>query len=109
MAVIVTLNQLGLSFKVKLTNCISNQVVTTGNITSQTIDFTKTDGTKFSKAATLEPDVANPGEFFIQYRNIPPESSILDLIGEWTYQGGGTLNDGSNFRTSERKIFWVVT
>jgi len=109
MAVSFTLDQLGVIFQVKLTNCISNQVVTTDNIASQTIDFTKTDGTKFSKTATLVADPQNPTEFFIQYRNIPPESSILDLLGDWTYQGAGILTDGSNFRTSERKIFWVVT
>jgi len=95
---------------VKLINCISSQVVTTANIASQTIEFTKPNGTKFSKDATLVEDLPdNPGEFFIQYRNIPPEISILDLIGDWTYQGAGILIDGSNFRTSERTVFWVVT
>ena len=109
MAIRFTLDQLGGTFKVKLINCISSEVVTTTNIASQSIVFTKSDGTKFSKDATLEEDTENPGEFFIQYRNIPPEISILDLIGHWTYQGAGILIDGSNFRTSERKIMWVVT
>jgi len=107
MAEIFTLDQLGTLFKVKLTNCISNQVVTTANIASQSILFTKPDGIKFTKAATLEDDLDNPPEKFIQYRNIPPEDSIFDLIGDWTYQGAGVLIDGSNFRTSERKIIWV--
>ena len=106
---IFTLNQLGGTFKVKLINCLSSQVVSTANIESVSIVFTKTDGTVFSKDAELVADTEKPGEFFIQYRNIPPEESILDLIGLWTYQGAGILIDGSNFRTSERKIMWVVS
>jgi len=109
LAIRVTLDQLGTTWKVKLINCISSQVVSVDNISSVSILFTKTDGTKFSKTATLEADPENAGEFFIQYRNIPPEISILDLLGDWTYQGAGILIDGSNFRTSERKIFWVVS
>jgi hypothetical protein len=109
LAIIVTLDQLGTTWKVKLIDCISDQVVTTTNIASQSIEFTKSDGTKISKPATLEEDTENSGEFFIQYRNIPPEESILDLIGSWTYQGAGILIDGSNFRTSERTVFWVVS
>ncbi len=104
-----TLNQLGVTFKVKLINCLSDQVVSTTNISTVSIVFTRTEnGTKFSKDATLVADTENPGEFFIQYRNIPPEESILNLMGMWTYQGAGILIDGSNFRTSERKIIWVV-
>lgn len=108
MAIEFTLNQLGSIFKVKLINCISSQVVTTANIASVSIEFTKPNGLKFSKTATLEADIDNPGEFFIQYRNIPSETSILDLLEDWTYQGAGILIDGSNFKTSERTIFWVV-
>jgi len=108
LAEIFTLNQLGTTWKVKLINCISDQVVTTANIDTQSIVFTKPNGIKIEKVATLEEDLPdNPGEFFIQYRNIPPEESILDLLGDWTYQGAGVLIDGSNFRTSERKIIWV--
>ncbi len=107
MAEIFTLNQLGTTWKVKLINCISDQVVTTANIATQSIVFTKNNGIKFSKVAELVADPENVGEFFIQYRNIPPEDSILDLLGDWTYQGAGVLIDGSNFRTSERRIFWV--
>lgn len=108
MATQFTLDQLGIIFRVKLTDCISSTPVTTANISSQSIEFTRPDGSKFSKPATLLADVANPGEFFLQYRNIPPESSILNQIRDWTYQGAGILTDGSNFKTSERKIFWVV-
>lgn len=108
MAEIYTLNQLGTTWKAKVTNCISNQPVTTTNIASQSIVFTKPNGVKIVKEATLEDDPENIGEKFIQYRNIPPEISILDLIGHWTYQGAGVLIDGSNFRTSERKIFWAA-
>lgn len=105
-----TLNQLGATWKVKLIDCISDQVVSTTNIDTVSIEFTKYNGAKFSKPALLVEDVPdNPGEFFIQYRNIPPEESILDLLGSWTYQGAGILIDGSNFRTSERRIFWVVS
>ncbi len=82
-----TLDQLGTTWKVKLIDCISDQVVTTANIASVSIVFTKSNGVKFSKTATLVEDLPdNPGEFFIQYRNIPLEESILDLIGSWTYQ-----------------------
>lgn len=88
---------------------MSNQVVTTANIDTVSIVFTKPNGVKFEKTATLEDDPENPTEKFIQYRNIPPTESILDLIGNWTYQGAGVLIDGSNFRTSERTIFWVVS
>lgn len=83
-------------------------MVDTGNIASVSIVFTKPDGTKFSKDATLEVDTENPLEFFIQYRNIPTEESIFDLLGHWTYQGAGILTDDSNFTTSERTVFWVV-
>lgn len=103
-----TLDQLGTTWKVKLIDCISDQVVSTANIDTVSIEFTKNDGVKISKDATLEEDLPdNPGEFFIQYRNIPPEVSILDLLGDWTYQGAGVLIDGSNFKTSERRIIWV--
>ena len=107
MAEIFTLDQLGTTWKVKLINCLSDQVVTTTNISTVSILFTKSNGAKFSRDAELVADPENVGEFFIQYRNIPPEESILDLIGHWTYQGAGVLIDGSNFRTSERKIIWV--
>lgn len=109
MVITFTLNQLGTTWKVKLINCLSSQVVSTANIDTVSIIFTKPDGTIFSKDAELVPDTENAGEFFIQYRNIPPEESILDLIGSWTYQGAGVLIDDSNFRTSERVIFWVTS
>lgn len=108
MALIFTLLSGSVTFKVKLLNCETGGVFDINDVATQQIDFIKPDGTKFSKTGTLEEDTANPGEFFIQYRNIPPEDSILDLIGDWTYQGAGTLNNTSPFRTSEKKVFWVT-
>ncbi len=84
-------------------------VYDTNSISTVTIEFTKPDGTTLSKDATLITDPDNTGEFLIQYRNIPPETSILDLSGQWEYAGGAILDDGgSNFTTSETTVFWVV-
>ena len=99
-----TLNQLGVTFSVKLFDCESDSEFSTANIDTVSIVFTKSDGTQFSKNGALVEDGSNPGTFFIEYRNLPPEESILDLLKNWTYQGAGVLIDGSNFKTSERKI-----
>ena len=108
MATSFTLGQLTVSYEVKLINCISDTPFDVSDIATVSIEFTKYDGTKFSKPATLVDDTENPPDKLIQYRNVPNETSILDLLGSWTYQGAGVLNDGGNFKTSERKIFWVV-
>lgn len=100
---------MGIIFRVKLIDCIASIPFDIDQIIDQSIEFTRPDGSKFSKTATLLSDVDNPGTFFLQYRNIFPEESILDLIGSWTYQGAGILSDSSDFRTSERTIFWVVS
>ena len=105
MATRFTLNQLSTTWEVKLINCVSGTPFDPNKISTVSIVFTKSDGTKFSKAGTLEDD--NGGKK-IQYRNIPSQISILDLLGSWSYAGAGVLTDGGNFRTSEIKIFWVV-
>jgi len=108
MATKFTLDQLTTTWEVKLIDCISDAAFDVSSIDTVSIVFTKNNGVKISKDAELVEDLPdNPGEFFIQYRNIPPEESILDLLGDWTYQGAGVLIDGSNFKTSERTIFWV--
>lgn len=103
-----TLNQLTIDYEVKLIDCISNTPFDVSDIATVSIVFTKYNGITFSKDATLITDPEVPADKLIQYRNNPPQLSILDLLGSWSYQGAGILNDGGNFRTSERKIFWVV-
>ena len=103
-----TLGQLTVAYEVKLIDCISNTPFDVSDIATVSMVFTKNDGTTFSKAAELVTDPDAMTEKLIQYRNNPPETSILDLLGSWTYQGAGVLNDGGTFRTSERKVFWVV-
>ncbi len=109
MALIFTQDQLTVTYEVKLTNCESGVVFNTSSIDTVSIVFTKNDGTKLEKEAELVADTENPGEFFIRYRNIPPDESILDLLGSWSYAGAGVLVDGGNFVTSEKKVFWVVS
>ena len=108
MATTFTLNQLTVPYEVKLINCISDTPFDVSQIDTVSIVFTKYDGTVFSKPATLITDPQVPADKLIQYRNLPPEESILDLIGSWTYAGAGVLTDGGSFRTSEKKVFWVV-
>ena len=110
MALIFTLGQLTTTWEVKLTNCDSNTPFETSDIDKVSIVFTKPDGTKLVKAATLIPDTTNPGEFLIQYRNIPPEESILDdSTSSWSYAGAGVLMDGGSFVTNEKQIFMVIS
>lgn len=108
MATKFTLGQLTTTWEVKLTDCISDTAFDTSQIDTVSIVFTKNNGIVFTKDATLITDPENPTEKLIQYRNIPPELSILDLIGNWSYAGAGVLINGGNFRSSEKKIFWVV-
>lgn len=108
MATSFTFGQLTTTWEVKLINCISDTPFDVSQIDTVSIVFTKNDGIVFSKDATLITDPQVPADKLIQYRNLPPELSILDLTGSWTYAGAGVLLDGGNFRTSEKKVFWVV-
>lgn len=103
-----TFGQLTTTWEVKLIDCISDTPFDISKIDTVSIVFTDNDGTVFSKDATLIPDPEAPTEKLIQYRNLPPEESILDLLGSWSYAGSGVLLDGGTFRTSETKVFWVV-
>lgn len=109
MATEFNLGQLGVTFEVKLIDCISDTAFDTSQIDTVFIQFRKTDGTVFEKVADLVTDPEIPAEKLIQYRNIPPETSILDVMHGWEYAGGGVLTNGGTFRTSEKKLFWVVT
>lgn len=108
MALTFTLDQLTTTWEVKLTDCLSGDVRDTADIASVGIVFKKNDGTRFTKIGTLISDPEAPTEDLIQYRNIPPEISILDQTGSWEYGGVVELIDGGNFKTSQRKVFWVV-
>jgi len=109
MATIFALNHLGAGFQVKLADCIDMEVFDTANVIEQFIIFTKPNGTKIKKTATLVEDLPNnAGEFFITYVNTAPEvESILDLIGNWTYEGKVKLSNNDKFSTSQRFVFWV--
>lgn len=108
MALVFTLDQLTTTWEVKLTDCDTGLARDTSNIASVGITFTKSNGATFTKTGTLITDPDVPAEKLIQYRNIPPEESILDLVGKWEYAGFVILTDTGSFRTSERKVFWVV-
>lgn len=108
MALTFTLDQLTTTWEVKLTDCTSGDIRDTADIDSVGIVFKKPDGTRFTKIGTLIPDPDAPTEDLIQYRNIPPEISILDKTGDWEYGGFVVLLDTGTFKTSERQVFWVV-
>ena len=61
MATIYKLNNLGIKFQVKLTDCIGGDT-DTSDITDQLIVFRKPDGVRFEKPATLEADPENPSQ-----------------------------------------------
>jgi len=103
-----SLDQLGVIFQVKLTDCVTELPSDVSDVVSQTIVFYKPDGTEFSKTASLVADPDNAGQFFIQYQNTSPEASILDLLGNWEYAGAVVLNTSDHLQTSERTVFWVV-
>lgn len=107
MATIYKLGDLGKKFQVKVTDCVSGDVVDTSNITSQQIIFRKPDGVIIEKTAVLVTDPQNPLEFFIQYENTSPELSILDLKGSWEYLAEITLTSSDSAQTSQSKVFWV--
>ena len=105
MAVIFALNHLGAKFQVKLTDCIDDSDLDVSSVAEQSIIFTKPDGTKIEKVATLE---VEGSDNLITYINTDPEvTSILDLIGNWSYSGKVKLNNNDEFSTSESFIFWV--
>lgn len=108
-ATIFTEDQLTVTYEVKLFSCATDTVFDTDDIDEVFIVFTKPDGTKLTKDADLVEDTENPGTFFIQYRNIPPDDSILDDTGGWSYAGAGDLIDGGHFVTSEKQRFWVIS
>lgn len=108
MALIHALNQLGVKFKVKVQDCVSNTPFDKNDIISQKIVFYKPDGTRFEKTAIIISDPLNPGTSFVQYQNTTPEASILDLTGQWEYSAEIQLISTDEAETSERQVFWVV-
>lgn len=108
MATVFALNHLGAKFQVKLVDCVSNANIDTANVTEQFIVFTKPNGVKIEKVATLVEEPPSSGDFFITYTNTTPETvSILDLIGNWDYAGKVKLDTNDEFSTSEKFVFWV--
>ena len=109
MAVTFSLNQESGKWRVKIIGD-GGEPFDVNDIDTVSIVFYKPDGTRFVKPGELVEDLPdNPGEFFIQYINDPPEESILDLIGKWEYSGAGTLVvTEAFFETSQRAVFWVL-
>jgi len=85
MASIFALDSLGARFSVKITDCTGGVVPPAANVTDQKIVFYKPNGIKFEKDAILIVESAT--DYTIEYQNIFPEASILDLIGNWEYAG----------------------
>ena len=108
MAITHALNQLGVKFKVKVEDCLTNTAFDANDITDQKIIFYKPNGVKITKQAVLVVDTLKPTEKFVQYQNTTPETSILDLLGEWEYAAEITLVSTDTAQTSQRQIFWVV-
>lgn len=108
MATIHALDQLGVKFKVKVNDCLSDTAFPEGDITDQFINFYKPDGTRFTKQAILISDPLNPGTSFVQYQNTSPEESILDLRGFWEFDATIELTSTDTAETSQRFVFWVV-
>jgi len=108
MAVIYSLNQEGVKFRIKVIECVTDTAFDESSITDQKIIFYKPDGTRFEKQAVLVADPSNPGTSFVQYQNTSPEESILDLIGEWEYAAEITLISTDVAQTSQRRVAWVV-
>lgn len=108
MATVFALDHLGAKFQVKLTDCVSGANIDTSDVVEQFIVFTKPNGIKFEKTATLIEEPAASGDFFITYTNTTPETeSILDLIGSWEYAGKVKLNTDDEFQSSNGFVFWV--
>lgn len=109
MAIEFSLNQEGVTWRVKLTDCITKTPFSLTDVIDQFISFYKPDGTRIQKQGALVEDLPdNPGEFFIEYTNTSPEESILDLLDFWEYAGVAELVTTDEFQTSQRQVFWVV-
>lgn len=108
MAILHALDQLGVKFKVKVQDCVTDTPFDENDITDQMIVFYKPDGTRFEKQAILIADPLNAGTSFVQYQNTTPETSILDLTGEWEYAAIITLVSTDTAQTSQRQVLWVV-
>lgn len=107
MAIRFSLDQEGVLFKVKVTDCTQGIVIDKDTITDQKIVFYKPSGTRFEKGAVLVVDPSNPTESFVQYQD-PIGTSILDRIDRWEYNAEITLIPGNTVQTSQRQIFWVT-
>ena len=108
MAILHSLDQEGVKFKVKVQDCVTDTPFDENDITDQMIVFYKPNGTRFEKQAVLVSDPLNPGTSFVQYQNTDPEASILDLTGFWEYAAIITLTSTDIAQTSQRQVFWVV-
>lgn len=108
MAIIHALDQLGVKFKVKVQDCVTDTPFDENDIIDQFIVFYKPNGTRFVKQAVLVADPLNAGTSFVQYQNTTPEVSILDLTGFWEYAAQIELNSTDTAQTSQRQVFWVV-
>lgn len=108
MAILHALDQLGVKFKVKVQDCVTDTVFDADDIIDQRIVFYKPNGIRFEKQAVLVVDTLAPTEKFVQYQNTSPEASILDLRGNWEFAAEITLTSTDIAQTSQRAVFWVV-
>lgn len=108
MAILHALDQLGVKFKVKVLDCVTDTPFDENDIIDQRIVFYKPNGLRFEKQADLVADTLNPGTSFVQYQNTTPEASILDLIGSWEFAAEITLISTDIAQTSQRQVFWVL-
>lgn len=112
MATILSKNQLGVAYDVRLVDCITDEPFDTSDIDEQFIVFYKPNGIRFKKDAIITIDPDNPQGFIIQYINTSAtpkfEESILDLIGKWEYSAEAKISNGDTFESQQKKVFWVV-
>ena len=104
MAEIFRLDDLGITWRVKLVDCKLDMDFDVSDVEDQFIIFIKPDGTRLEEQAILVEDPISSGIFYIQFSNVT--TSILDLVGNWSYAGKVILDSGSIF-TSSSVIFWV--
>lgn len=104
----IALNSFPITFRVKLTDCVTGLDISTSNVIDQFIIFYRENGTNFQKQATLVEDPPASGIFFLEYINTIPETAILDGVGKWEYQGSVIITGGATPKTSERFVFWVT-
>lgn len=103
-----SLDQQDGQWKVKLTDCQTDEIYSLDDVDEVFITFYKPNGVTFTVSAVLIEDLPdNPGEFNIVYTNSAPDDSILDYIGFWQYTGSFTLIDSANIATSQRANFRV--